>query len=63
MKRELIEALEKVEKAYRLLADDPDLVAPQFQGETLAQLAIVIMNLTKAIDACVESEQLNGGLN
>lgn len=63
MKRELIEALEKVEKAYRLLADDPDLVAPQFKGETQAQLAIVIMNLTKALDACVESEQLNGGLN
>lgn len=63
MKRELIEALEKVERAYRLLADNPNLVAPQFKGETQAHLAVVIMHLTKALDACVESEQLNGGLN
>jgi hypothetical protein len=63
MKRKLIEAQEAVEAAYTQLRDNPKLVAPQFQPCILSELARINAGLTAAIDACVESEQLNGGLN
>ena len=63
MKNEIMEALAGINRAYGELNRNPDVLAPQFVAETKARLAIIIMDMSKIIDACVESEQINGGLN